>query len=221
MAQLVGVDHVLTDPPYEPEGHANQRRTTPGPGWGVRNSELDFDPITDDLRTQSSGLMAKLAKRWTLVFCQAEGAMLWRAALEKGGAVYKRSMVWIKPNAMPQYSGDRPAMGYETVIACHARGKSRWNGGGRHGVFTYNKTDGSEHQTQKPLALMNQLITLFTDEGETILDPFCGSGSTLRSAKDLNRKAIGIETDEKLCALAARRMAQTVFNFNSKQIMAG
>jgi hypothetical protein len=52
--------------------------------------------------------MARLARRWILVFCQVEAAMKWRAALEAGGAVYKRTCQWIKPDGKPQYSGDRP-----------------------------------------------------------------------------------------------------------------
>lgn len=66
------------------------------------------------------------------------------------------------------------------------------------------------HPTQKPVALMNTLI------GKTsgiILDPFMGSGSTIRAAKDLNRKAIGIEISERYCEMAVKRMSQEVFNF--------
>jgi site-specific DNA-methyltransferase (adenine-specific) len=68
---------------------------------------------------------------------------------------------------------------------------------------------GRVHPTQKPLVLMRWCIALFS-EARTILDPFMGSGTTLRAAKDLGRKAIGIEIEERYCEIAARRLAQEV-----------
>ena len=160
--------------------------------------------------------MARLSRGWILVFCQIEAAMLWRIQLEAGGAVYKRCCIWVKPDGMPQYSGDRPGMGYETFVACHAQGRSKWNGGGKHGVFIFNKGENgglpNDHETQKPLKLIKQLIQLFSNVGNTILDPFIGSGTTLRAAKDLGRKAIGIEIEEKYCEIAAKRLGQEVLN---------
>jgi len=67
-----------------------------------------------------------------------------------------------------------------------------------------------EHPTQKPLSLINGLISIGSEKGNLILDPFMGSGTTLRAAKDLGRKAIGIEIEERYCEIAAKRMSQTV-----------
>jgi site-specific DNA-methyltransferase (adenine-specific) len=64
--------------------------------------------------------------------------------------------------------------------------------------------------TEKPIELMRELVSLFTDPGELILDPFMGSGTTLRAAKDLGRRAIGIELEEKYCEIAVQRLAQEV-----------
>jgi site-specific DNA-methyltransferase (adenine-specific) len=64
------------------------------------------------------------------------------------------------------------------------------------------------HPTEKPLSLMQWCIQL--GQGQLILDPFMGSGTTLRAAKDLGRRAIGIEIEERYCEIAAKRLAQSV-----------
>ena len=71
----------------------------------------------------------------------------------------------------------------------------------------------SKHPTQKPIELMKWCIELSKSPG-TILDPFMGSGTTLVAAKQLNRRAIGIEIEEKYCAIAVNRLRQRVLDFN-------
>jgi site-specific DNA-methyltransferase (adenine-specific) len=77
-------------------------------------------------------------------------------------------------------------------------------------IVTFSNSQEGMHPTQKPLKLFSYLILSFTLPSQTILDPFMGSGTTLRAAKDLNRKAIGIEIEEKYCEIAVDRLRQEV-----------
>lgn len=72
-----------------------------------------------------------------------------------------------------------------------------------------NKGGKNQHPTQKPLDVMKWCI-LQAGDVKTILDPFAGSGTTGRAAKDLGRQAVLIEREEKYCEIAAKRMAQEV-----------
>ena len=74
-------------------------------------------------------------------------------------------------------------------------------------AHTSRNVDWLNHPTEKPVGLMRKLIQQHA--AGNILDPFMGSGSTLRAAKDLGRKAIGIEIEERYCEVAVKRMAQT------------
>jgi site-specific DNA-methyltransferase (adenine-specific) len=69
---------------------------------------------------------------------------------------------------------------------------------------------GERHPCPRPIDTVSYIINLTSREGEIILDTFVGSGTTLRAAKDLGRKAIGIEIEEKYCEIAVRRLQQEV-----------
>lgn len=71
-------------------------------------------------------------------------------------------------------------------------------------------TDAKGHPCPKPDSWLRWLINLASVQTEVVVDPFMGSGTTLRAAKDLGRKAIGIEIEERYCEIAAKRMAQEV-----------
>lgn len=79
--------------------------------------------------------------------------------------------------------------------------------------------DDNGHPCPKPLTWMRWLVRLATVQDETVLDVFAGSGTTLRAAKDLGRRAIGIEIEERYCEIAAKRLSQEVLQFEAAHEM--
>lgn len=227
-----GVTHVITDPPYGSEVHTAGRRVREvGANLGAASGRktvsapLSFSAITQDSLSSVSGQISRTPARWVIVFSQVEWAMRWQASLTSDGELTPRRIgVWVKPDGQPQFSGDRPGMGYESIVFCHRKGRSAWNGGGRVGVFTHNKnTPGGAHfhETQKPLPLMLELVELFTDPGDIVLDPFCGSGTTGVACIRLGRRFIGIEKDAKYAAVAQERLAAESRGLNLRDARAG
>jgi len=212
MPSLDVVDHIITDPPYEEIMHANFSglKKLRNDGEGREVNDLGFSSI-DSIRDQVSHEFRNLSKGWVMAFCTSEGVAKWRDAIEATGMKYKRACVWVKPDAAPQFNGQGPALGHEMLVtAWNGKGHSKWNGGGKRGVFSHNTNqpdrDGT-HPTEKPLPLMMELLHLFTNEGDTILDPFMGSGTTGLACMKLGRRFIGIEKDDKFYDLAVRRIA--------------
>lgn len=192
------VDHIITDPPYGEETHSGART-------GDGDEKLvTFDSQTAEQTEKQFEQFVALAKRWVIATIE------WRHMLGLSKRDwFIRFGVWVKPNGMPQYTGDRPGTGWEAVAICHRTGKKVWNGGGRLAVWNYPKVHGF-HPTGKPTALVKSWLVDFTNEGDTILDPFMGAGSTLIGCKDLKRNAIGIEINEAYCAIAKNRLQQTI-----------
>lgn len=202
------VDAVITDPPYEAEAHTLQRRAMRGKK--LKNEPLPFSAITEDQRLFFGESIPKICKGWIVLFCQIEAVVKWKDSIENGGAKYKRACIWVKPDGMPQFSGDRPGMGYETIVTLWSgKGRSVWNGGGRNGVFTFNKQESqgkAPHPTTKPMLLMKTLVSLFSNQGETVLDAYMGSGSTGVACAKSGRKFIGIEVNDEYFDIACNRI---------------
>lgn len=216
LPRLGTVDHVITDPPYSEYVHGKSRRGSDLDDGISRARDFGFDALSPQTRATAAHHIARLARRWTLVFSDVESSHLWRDCLTESGLEYIRTGAWVKLNPTPQFTGDRPAIGFESITICHPAGRKRWNGGGRPALWTHaavinrSHDDPRLHTAQKPLPLMRQLIADFTDHGDIILDPFCGSGTTLRAAKDAGRRAIGIEINDAWAEVAIKRLSQEV-----------
>ncbi len=216
------VDHTITDPPYSRDVYLRMRAPDSKQGSGtlkrLKNSSSlvkmaagDVGMMDIDTIRAVGKYLGILTKRWAIVFSDVESCHLWREALVHGAMTYMRTGAWVKPDAMPQMSGDRPSVGFEPCTLAHGLSPKRWNGGGHPAVWTHYISKGAarpDHPCPKPEALMLELVRLFSDLGETILDPFMGSGTTLIAAKRLGRLAIGIDIEEKYCEIAAKRLAQ-------------
>ncbi len=201
MATLEKVDHVITDPPYS-------QRTSDGARTGSRPSNahniIDFDGLTDDFIARLVPAMLRLSSRWVVCFCAVEQIGTYERT---AGDTWIRTGAWVKPDATPQFTGDRPAMGFEACAILHRAGRKRWNGGGRPALWTHGfERLRNGHPTPKPLTLMQELVTLFTDPDETVLDAFAGSGTTGVACIRLGRRFIGIEKDPNYFELACERL---------------
>jgi len=192
-------DHIITDPPYDSKTHAGARY-----GFGETSSKITFSPIDP---AWVAPLLLASAEKWVIAFCALEMYGDYKRA---AGDRWVRAGFWRRTNGVPQFTGDRPGQPGEGIAIMHAGGKKSWNGHGRHAFWEYPIVCGGKHQTTKPLKLMENLVVDFTQSGESVYDPFMGSGTTLVAAKELGRRAIGIEIEERYCEIAAKRLSQEI-----------
>lgn len=195
---LTGIDAVITDPPYAEKTHKGART------GGGNEILIDFESLTSKQFLEMAKKCVEISNKWVVMTCD------WMHTAELAKEMpeeFIRAGVWVKPNGMPQYTGDRPAMGWESVAILHKKGKKQWNGGGRHAVWNVPKVHGN-HPTEKPLALVESFLDLFTNRHDMVLDPFMGSGTTGVAAVQMGRKFIGIERELKYFETACNRLEQ-------------
>lgn len=211
---LSEVDHVISDPPYEARMQAlhaefRLRRTDGGPP----RQALTFESI-QDMRDPFLDEVRRLNKGWLLAFCNVEGVGEWQTAILARGLKFKTTCIWNKPDATPKLNGQGPALSYECITTTWCgKGHARWNGGGKRGVFSHltnNAERTGKHPTEKPVSLMRELVSLFSNLGETVLDPFMGSGTTGVAAVRSGRKFTGIEIDPTYFDIACRRVSHAL-----------
>jgi len=201
LPQLEPVDLVLTDPPYGINARLGMGGGHKGEGGMWKNVGIAGDESVD-LRDEVISLL-------NLPFA------VFAAARTSAPPDTRISLVWNK--GLHTGAGDLRLPWKPHIELIHIGGKG-WQGKGRGSAIVQfnaiagcvgNQNDGYRaHPFEKPVTLMNYLIR-YAPSG-IILDPFLGSGTTLVAAKNLGRKAIGIEIEEKYCEIAVKRLAQGV-----------
>jgi DNA modification methylase len=206
LAELPKVDLVLTDPPYGgglAVDFADRFKAKAGKWWknSDRATQQRHIPIYGDDVPFDPCRLLQIESRAKVFW----GGNWYAARLPDSGGWW----VWDKRGGRRDVSEAKWPMS-EAELAWTDIGKGvrifrhTW-----FGLIRDSERGEHWHPTQKPVELMKWCIEMAKCEG-TVLDPFMGSGTTLRAAKDLGSKAIGIEIEERYCEIAARRMAQEV-----------
>lgn len=197
LVDKASADALVTDPPWglgALSGTTSRARN--------RNAYLSHDDTEDYVREVvvplvSSALVACRGRG--LVFCGVRCMWLYPRPRAVGG-FYQPAAVGMSPWG---FAGYNPVLFY---------GKDPRDGKGQSSVMSV-LTDGpscDEHPCAKPYRAMSWAVEKATLGGECVLDPFMGSGTTLVAAKNLGRRAIGIEIEERYCEIAAKRLAQEI-----------
>lgn len=205
------VDLILTDPPYN-VSKKNNFKTMGRSGIDFGNWDYDFDQLS-----WIEKVSEKVSDNGSIIIFNG-----WKnlgdiaQQLEENGFIVKDILRWIKDNPMPRNRDRRYIVDYEFALWA-VKKKSKWtfnrlNENYDRPEMKYPIVAGKEkttHPTQKPLKLMNELVTRHSNVGDVVLDLFMGSGTTGVSCRKLNRKFIGIELDEDYFEIAKNRILET------------
>ena len=206
LPHLPKVDLVLTDPPYE--------LTATGGGIGARRKYLA--DISGHIDSGFDISILRHHANWMCFSSKEQMPRLIQFAIDRG--MRWMLLTWNKPNPTPlvnaNYLPDTEYIvhGFKNSTCLHGGYESR----SRFILHPAEQTS-IQHPTVKPLPVVSRLMRSASDASDLILDPFMGSGTTLVAAKNLGRKAIGIEIEEKYCEIAAKRLSQEVFDFREAQ----
>lgn len=201
LPQLPAVDLVLTDPPYNAKNI--------GPNQRIYIGTMMQLPIEQYLEFCDDWFRKSIATRKVFT----PGISNTHAYPQP-----KWQICWHKPasvsfNRMGGFNAWEPIFVYGDT--CKVRLGQDYL---KYNTLNFTKGPEKNHPCPKPLSLWSFLVEKFSAQTETVLDPFVGSGTTLVSAKIHGRKAIGIEIEERYCEIAAKRLAQEVFDFSPRSL---
>lgn len=196
----IKVDAIITDPPYCVSrdyqlGFSNMGRAGMNYGeWDYNFNQKEWISICAPV-VKDGGSM--------IIFMDWKNLSYLVEELEKQGFIIKDLLRWEKRNPMPRNVNSRYVMDFEVAIWA-VKGKKKWTFNKPADkayikpVFVSGIVPGGKkriHPTQKNLEVFEEIIKIHTNEGDLILDPFSGSGTTMMACKNTNRNGIGIEID--------------------------
>jgi len=204
-------DLLLTDIPY---GEVNRDSK-----WCSRfNMDKGDADIADFNISELAKILTDATTGTIHVFCGWEQfSTIIAIACREGFSV--RPFIWEKTNPPPLNGQYLYVSGVELAVYGKKPG-AVFNASCITAVMRYPlESVNYGHPTPKSLKLFTRLVDISSNPGQLVIDPFMGSGTTLRASKDLGRRSIGIELNEKYCEIAAKRLEQIALplDFSHKQ----
>lgn len=209
------IDAVVTDPPYC-SGSVSEASRGAAKGQGLRSENLTRFGwfVGDNMGTAGLVFLLRAVAFESIRLLKGSGSMLvfcdWRMvpnlapAIESAGLRYQNMVVWDK-GSMGLGTGFRAQ--HETILHFTA-GSPEYHDKGLGNVLKCPRVgQDREHQTEKPVNLMEQLVRVVCPLGGTVLDPFGGGGTTAVAANNLGRNAICIERSIEHVETSRRRVA--------------
>lgn len=204
-------DLIVTDPPYGVDFRSNRR--------GDKFDRIAGDDDPDGMASLVAGVIRNNLRtgRHAYVF----GPLNFRPLLAAGIVQQPVTLIWDKGilgmgNLSIPWASQHEDIQFMVAVKSKAnvgKGNGKLSARLRRGsVLAYQRPHSmgaNRHPTEKPVPLLRELIESSSCFGETVLDPFVGSGSTLVAASLEGRKSIGIELDERYCEIAAQRLGAT------------
>jgi site-specific DNA-methyltransferase (adenine-specific) len=213
---VIQADVMLTDPPYSlsvETDHTNK------PGRGTRrlnffDGDTDWDTMTDEIVQVVAHMKIDVFAAYVWCGHRQFGPLVER--FERDG--WKtRPLVWRKACPVPAPPGVGWDSAVELCVYAFRAGRAWLPPTGTKvpnvidaDSYRHGQPGKVAHPTQKPIVTAALPIMYSCPTNGTVLDPFMGSGTTLVAAKNLGRKAIGIEIEERYCEIAAQRCSQDV-----------
>ena len=198
------IDAIITDPPYK----TTSRGSSGGTGGMCKDDNFKKGMVFkhnfikfDEWLPKCHQVLREGGHAYFMTNNKNLKEML--ISIEKSGFKIFKTLIWVKNTAITNmYYMDN----HEYIVFCRKGKAKKINNCGTKSVLLYDNPRNKSHPTEKPIDLMSILVKNSTQIGDTVLDPFMGSGTTMLACKNLNRNGIGIEKDPQYYAVAVARV---------------
>lgn len=215
------VDCIIADPPY----NTANKNTKILKGRKARSSDFgSWDYFSDDEYVAFMNEWISKTPRILkpngnlIIFCKLEYVSIIKHIYEQHGYKHHATMIWHKTNPAPQIRKNGFLSSCEAILWASlgfddSKISYTFNFSKQNEMHNFIETpicmgkERTAHPTQKPKKVLGKLVRIFSNEGDTILDPFAGSGTLTDVCNDMNRNSISIEKDAGYFDIAQKRLA--------------